>query len=507
MRALIGGLFLLGAVGAATAAGACVGDCNGDGSVTVDELIVGVQIALGRADVQACAAVDADADGAVTIPELVTAVDDALDGCAGPTPTATPSPDCGDGVAAGGEECDDGNRTAGDGCSDACTLEPGGDPCAGVPAATGAALTTELVTDAVNLPVHISAPPLDPRRVFIVEQRGHIRLVKDDVLLDADFLDIEARVRCCGERGLLGLAFHPDYESNGRFFVDYVNKDANTVIARYQVSADPDRADPDSEQVVLTIRQLRFENHKGGQVAFGPDGYLYVGMGDGGGGGDPADSGQDDGSLLGKLLRIDVDVDTPPYYAIPPTNPVAEFGMPLGLVWAKGLRNPWRFSFDRATGDLYIGDVGQNRLEEIDVQPANSGGGENYGWDIFEAEACFEPDPAPTCPARDAFVFPVLSYGRDDGCSVTGGFVYRGCALPDLRGEYFYSDYCTSFLRTFRFDGSAAIQRRDRTAELRPAPPRTIDTIVSFGEDARGELYIADYDGEVYRIAPQLPSP
>jgi glucose/arabinose dehydrogenase len=452
----------------ASPAFACPVDCNDDFRVTVDELVLAVQLALDGGDPARCAAADGNGDGAITIDELVAGVEAALG---------------------------------------MCEIEPG-DPCAGVPSFPGVAPTTVLITDAVDQPVHVTAPRLDARRVFIVEQPGRIRVVEDGVLLETPFLAIGNRVSCCGERGLLSLAFHPDYASNGRFFVNYTDRSGDTVVARYQVGAEPNRADADSEQILLTIAQP-FANHNGGQLAFGPDGYLYVGMGDGGSGGDPRENAQNDASLLGKLLRLDVDVEAPPFYAVPPDNPRAAAGPRLGLIWAKGLRNPWRFSFDRATGDLYIGDVGQNRFEEIDVQPAASRGGENYGWDIFEGNACFEPDPAPTCPDQlpPDFTPPVLAYAQEgNGCSVTGGVVYRGCALPDLHGQYFFSDYCTAFLRSFALVDGVVSGLTDRTDGLAPGGGHSIDSVVSFGEDARGELYIADLGGEIYKVVPASPA-
>lgn len=477
---------------------ACPSDCDGDRRVTVDELVLAVEIALDGTGVERCPAADLDGDRRILIGELIAAVDAALTGC-GP-------PNCGDGRADADEECDDGNRVAGDGCDAGCQLEPGGDPCAGVPAFSGTALDAELVTDAVALPVHVAAPPLDPHRLFIVEQEGRIRLVKHGVLLDTPFLDIDERVSCCGERGLLSVAFHPRYESNGAFFVNYTDNGGATVIARYRVSSDPDRAAPDSARILLTIPQP-FSNHNGGQLAFAPDGTLFVGMGDGGSGGDPLEAGQDDGTLLGKLLRLDVDVDetaaeaSGEWYAVPADNPRAGEGKPLGLIWAKGLRNPWRFSFDRLTGDLYIGDVGQNSREEIDVLPAGHPGGANFGWDIFEGTVCHEPAPFPACPEQtDPFTPPVLDYPRRDGVSVTGGFVYRGCALPELRGHYFFSDYQTAFVRSFALQDGVVTALVDRTADLAPGGGFTIGRITSYGEDARGELYLADHGGEVYRI-------
>ena len=484
---------------------ACPGDCDGDGTVAINELVLAVQVALGSAGVERCTAADLDGDGAIAIQELIAGVNGALGACVAPTPTLTPGPlRCGDGTADADEECDDGNRDAGDGCDAACQLEPGGDPCAGVPSFPGTAPATELVTDAVALPVHVAAPRLDPHRVFVVEQGGRIRVIRDGVLLDAPFLDIHERVSCCGERGLLSVAFHPDYERNGRFFVDYTDGDGDTVVARFAVGDDPDRADPDSERILLTVDQP-YANHNGGQLAFAPDGTLFVGMGDGGSQDDPTGTGQRDDVLLGKLLRLDVDVDDAPWVRVPPDNPRAAEGAPLGFIWAKGLRNPWRFAFDRLTGDLYIADVGQNRREEIDVLPTGSPGGANFGWDIFEGATCHEPPAgSSTCPDQIApFAPPILDYGRRDGCSVTGGHVYRGCALPDLRGQYFFSDYCSAFLRSFTLLDGVVAGLTNRTAALAPPAPFSIDSVTSFGEDARGELYIVDYGGEIYRLVPK----
>jgi glucose/arabinose dehydrogenase len=352
--------------------------------------------------------------------------------------------------------------------------------------------------------VDLQAPRLDPHRLFVVEQEGRIRVIRSGTLLATPFLDIDPLVVCCGERGFLGLAFHPDYEENGLFFVNYTNNAGHTTIARYRVDAgNPDVADPTSAKILLVIGQP-FVNHNAGQLAFGPDGYLYLGMGDGGGGGDPLETAQDDTNLLGKMLRLDVDVDAPPWYAVPPSNPHYDDGSGLlELIWAKGFRNPWRYSFDRDNGDLYVADVGQDAIEEIDFQPAASTGGENYGWDVFEGTACFEPAPAPFCPVPPSgFRFPVHQYSHPAGCSVTGGYVYRGCALPSLRGTYFYSDFCTSFVRTFRVTAGAAGSHANRTSEVESSGV-TLDNVTSFGQDARGELYVVDLDGDVLKIVPQ----
>jgi hypothetical protein len=415
---------------------------------------------------------------------------------------------CGDGTTAGTEACDDGNTTPGDGCAADCTLESAAALCAGIPTVPGTAVASVLVADGLTRPTHVASPPLDVRRLFVVEQDGVIRIVKDGALLPTPFLDIRGAVGCCGERGLLSVAFHPRFAENGWLFVDYTDTAGDTQIVRFAASAgNPDVADP-AGTPILTVQQ-DFANHNGGQLAFGSDGFLYVGMGDGGSGGDPNERAQDPAQLLGKLLRLDVDGGGPGY-AIPPTNPFAGPGDPRDEIWALGLRNPWRFAFDRATGDLYVADVGQNAWEEIDVVPASSTGGENYGWDVFEGDACFEPTPpATSCPAPPAgFTFPVLTYAHGEGCSVTGGFVYRGCRMPDLHGTYFYADYCTNFVRTFAgVAGGSAQNRQDRTAALRP--PGGFGGIASFGEDARGELHVVDQGGagsgtgRIWRIVPR----
>jgi len=418
-----------------------------------------------------------------------------------PAPASCVPSVCGNGTVEGVEECDDGGTASGDGCSDACQLESAAGLCAGVPSTPGTSLATTLVASGLAAPVYVTAPPLDPRRLFVVEQAGRIRVVKDGQLLALPFLDIDAKVSCCGERGLLSIAFHPDYETNRFFFVNYTDNEGATVIARYEADPDePDRAHPGSETILLTIPQP-YANHNGGQLAFGPDGKLYVGMGDGGLGGDPADRAQNPAELLGKMLRLDVDLAGPPWAAA--SNPFNDGGAsdPLDEIWALGLRNPWRFSFDRGTGDLYVADVGQNTWEEVDIAPAASTGGENYGWDVFEGNAhCFEGDPE--CATPGSFVMPVLEYSHAEGCSITGGFVYRGCALPDLRGTYFYGDYCTAFIRTFEWSGGAVTNPEDRTAGLAPGGGLAIDAISSFGEDARGELYVVDIAGEVFKVVP-----
>jgi len=322
-------------------------------------------------------------------------------------------------------------------------------------------------------------------RVFVVEQPGRVRVVKNEALLGTPFLDIQADVRTGGERGLLALAFHPSYETNGFFYVMYTAprlNDANgsvLTLKRFTVSGNPDVANAGSGLVLLTVDHPSQSNHNGGTLAFGPDGYLYWSTGDGGGGGDPFENGQDLTKLLGKVLRLDVDSATP--YAIPPSNPFYVNGTTQPeLIWAYGLRNPWRMSFDRLTGDLYIGDVGQGLWEEIDFQPASSAGGENYGWDQYEGNAVYEGPANPT-----GKVFPVAVYPHGGDCSVNGGHVYRGSDFPSLTGHYFYGDYCTAKLWDLYYD---------------PGVPGWVTSVVqdlpysfnmsSWGEDEAGNLYI-----------------
>ncbi|MFQ5666965.1 MAG: PQQ-dependent sugar dehydrogenase [Candidatus Binatia bacterium] len=406
---------------------------------------------------------------------------------------------CGNGSLEPGEQCDDGNVTNADGCSATCQLEARvcTDLCAGIVPVQGTAIKAELVASGLSQPLFVTAPSRDVSRLFVVEKTGTIRILQWGTLLPRPFLDIRSQVSSGSEQGLLGLAFHPDYASNGRFFVDYTDTSGNTVVAQYRVSADPDVAVPNAS-IILEVQQP-FANHNGGDIAFGPDGFLYVGLGDGGSGGDPHRNAQNRDTFLGKLLRIDVDSAFP--YTSPPTNPFAGSTPGLDAIWAFGLRNPWRFSFDRQNGDLYIADVGQNRFEEIDYQPGSSTGGENYGWNVVEGSGhCFRP---PSGCDQAGLKLPILEYSHSEGCSVTGGYVYRGCKMPDLQGTYFYADFCTGFIRTFVVLRGAATNLQDRTAQLTPAGGPTIGSISSFGEDARGEIYICDLDdGEVFKIVP-----
>ncbi len=419
-----------------------------------------------------------------------------------------PPPVCGNGVAeAPSEECDDGGTSPGDGCDATCQLESVNPAlCAGVATTTGTTLAMTLVADDLEAPVHVAAPRLDTNRIFIVEQPGRIRVVRNGVLAVAPYLAIGGLVAygAGGEEGLLSVAFDPDFETNGFFYVYYVNNASNLVIARYTATGDPsssDHADETSAVIVTTVPHPGEANHNGGNLQIGPDGFLYAATGDGGGGCDSGDNAQDDSDALGKLLRLDRNGTFP-------LNPVS-------AIWQKGLRNPFRFSFDRGTGDLYIGDVGQNAYEEVDVDPAPVSSGVNWGWDFYEANHCSSEDPmiggsgcASACPGPAGLEFPVLEYNHAAGCSISGGYVYRGCALADLDGTYFYSDFCTNFVRTFQgVLGGVAQNTADRTADV--DPDGDLNGVSSFGEDARGELYIVSHGffspgaGAVYRIDPE----
>ncbi len=330
-------------------------------------------------------------------------------------------------------------------------------------------------------------------RLFVVLQPGRIVVFENDPGVESarTFLDIRERVNDSGnEEGLLGLAFDPAFADNGHFYVNYTaSSPQRAVVSRFSVSAgDPSTADPDSELVFLEVAQP-YRNHNGGHVAFGPDGMLYVGLGDGGSGGDPRGNGQDTSTLLGAILRIDVSaLDETGRYAVPPDNPFAGGdGTARGEIWAYGLRNPWRFSFDRETGDLWAADVGQNRYEEVDIiRP-----GRNYGWNVMEGSKCFRPT---NCDTR-GLEMPVAEYGREGGCSVTGGYVYRGRRLPTLYGAYLYADFCSGKVWALRHDGAEV------TEQMLIAD--TGLSISSFGEDPSGEVYVLTFEGAIHRFAPR----
>ncbi|MGH9399471.1 MAG: PQQ-dependent sugar dehydrogenase, partial [Thermoanaerobaculia bacterium] len=336
-------------------------------------------------------------------------------------------------------------------------------------------------------------------RLFLTTQAGQIRIYSGGVLLPSPFLDVGGNITSGGERGLLSVAFHPQYASNGFLFIYYTNTAGNIEIARVERStSNPDFANPATRVVLLTIPHPTNTNHNGGQLQFGPDGFLYIGTGDGGSGNDPPCNAQNDDQPLGKMLRIDVNqnVSTAPFYGIPPSNPQALAAYPRYLAWAKGLRNPWRFSFDRLTGDLWIGDVGQNAWEEIDFQPASSTGGENYGWKIMEGNHCggggsVNCPASPTPPPCNSplFTYPVFEYDHGAGrCSVTGGYVYRGSQDASLYGLYLYGDYCSGQIWA--------------SGQLLST---TVSSLQTFGQDAAGELYIGTGTGRLYLITHPGP--
>ncbi len=377
-------------------------------------------------------------------------------------------------------------------------------------------ITITPVVSGLEAPVQLTHAGDGSGRAFIVEQAGRIRVWQGGNLLPAPLLDITDRVSFNGEQGLLGLAFPSGFAQRRYFYVYYTRKDGNNQVSRFHLSAnDPGTANPNREDPILLLEHPTFGNHNGGQIAFGPDGYLYIGTGDGGGGGDPFGNAQNPASLLGKILRIDVGdrwpaappanqtfrvylpaafgAQTGPAYAIPADNPFRSQAAYRPEIWAVGLRNPWRFSFDRATGDLYIADVGQDQVEEINFQAAGFAGGANYGWNTLEGDQCYSP--ASNCTPPPGYVAPATVYthgaGDANGCSVTGGFVYRGSAALALQGIYFFADYCKGKIWQMRPAGSGW---ETNLTSLSAANP------TSFGEDQAGEVYILSGDGAVYRI-------
>jgi glucose/arabinose dehydrogenase len=358
-------------------------------------------------------------------------------------------------------------------------------------------LATELVVSGFSDPLWVGSPRNDFERLFVVEQNtGLILIVKDGHILATPFLDVGALAGQSSEQGLLGMAFHPDYMSNGRFFIDYTDNNGDTRVVEYAVSGNPDVANPTPVQPIFSQSQP-FPNHNGGNLVFGPDGKLYIGLGDGGSSDDPGNRAQDGTTDLGKMVRLDIDIPSP---FIPSDNPFLHDPNVNDEIWAIGLRNPWRYSFDRLTGDLYIGDVGQNAWEEIDYQPGSSNGGENYGWRCMEAKHCTGHSG---CTCNDAAItLPIHEYARAAGnCANIGGFVYRGNAIQWFQGSYIFGDYCSSRIWSFRYVNGQVTEFVERTDELEPAGNPTINNITSFGEDAAGELYLVDpIGGDLFKI-------
>jgi glucose/arabinose dehydrogenase len=364
-------------------------------------------------------------------------------------------------------------------CKGGDAVDPGG------PIPPGLALSLEpFVTSGLTVPVFLTQP-LDDGRIFVVEQPGRIRVVRNGALQTTPFLDISSRVVYGGERGLLSVAFDPQYATNHFLYVFFTAQPNGDIrIERFTVT-NADVADATTSKLILSVSHSQQNNHNGGLLTFGPDGMLYAGLGDGGGGGDPFLNGQNFHALLASLLRLDVDRGDP--YAVPASNPFASGTAGAPEIWAKGLRNPWRYAFDPPTGLLYIADVGQGAREEVDVQPANAGG-LNYGWNIMEGLSCYN---ATSC-TRTGLTLPVLDYPHTNGaCSITGGYVYRGSAIPGIVGHYFYSDYCAGFLRSFRYSNGAAVDEKDWGL--------TMTSVTSFGVDAAGELYIVTGSG-IFKI-------
>jgi len=339
-------------------------------------------------------------------------------------------------------------------------------------------------------PVYLTAAPGDTQRLFVVEQDGRVMVLHHDSIQTRPFLDLSGQITAGGERGLLSIAFDPQYATTGRAFVYFTDPGGDIRIVRYTVSSDPDSLEEATADTILKVAHPGQSNHNGGQLQFGPDGKLWTGLGDGGGGGDPGNNAQNKHALLGKLLRLDVSGASG--YTIPADNPFATDTSGAPEVWAYGLRNPWRFSFDRQNGDLYIGDVGENLWEEVDLAPASvqRGPGANYGWNIMEGNHCYPSDPCTVVG-----ILPIAEYIHAfNACAITGGYVYRGSAIPAIQGYYFYSDYCNAYFNGLKWPNLTPL---DFTSLISPG-----SGITSFGQDAKGELYIMRLGGEVYRIVP-----
>jgi glucose/arabinose dehydrogenase len=353
-------------------------------------------------------------------------------------------------------------------------------------------VTNQLIPFASGLTSPVGIVNAGDSRLFVVNQRGSIHIINSDGTINPQpFLDIHDRIVYAGERGLLGVAFHPQYKTNGFFYVNYIGTGDSTHISRFKVDvSNADVADSSSELKLMTISQP-FTNHKGGELCFGPDGYLYIGLGDGGSSGDPGKRAQNPMDYHGKMLRIDVDHGNP--YSVPASNPFYGSTTTLNEIWALGLRNPWRYSFDRLTGDLWIADVGQSAFEEIDVQPANSKGGENYGWNCYEGN---QPYNNTGCVSVDQMTFPAYVYNHNPECSITGGYVFRGSTTSSFYGHYFFADYCSDRIWTLHKSGDQWIRQ-----DFGQFSGNGFST---FGEDASGQIYIAGVkSGKIYRINDQ----
>ena len=383
--------------------------------------------------------------------------------------------------------------------------------CGGQSAEAQTTLQTELVAQGFLRPVTAKSIPGDDR-IFVVEQNsGLVRIIQNGFVLGTPFLDIDFKTDDNGnEEGLLGIAFHPDFANNGFFYVNYTaNGPSRSVVERYTVSAtDPNVADLGSATTIISYSRP-FSNHNGGDLHFGLDGYLYIPTGDGGGAGDTACNAQNPASFLGKILRLDVDSASP--YAIPPTNPTVYTGAASEL-WAIGLRNPWRTAFDRLTGEFYIGDVGQNAFEEVDIIPATDGG-HNLGWKMMEGNSCFGTGNCGAVPAcNDASLLdPIFVYGHSSpfggSCSITGGEVYRGQMIPEMFGTYFFADYCSNVILSFKLVGGVMTEQTNRTVELAPSAGGSINQITSFGVDGDGEILIVEQGGQIWRITAASQPP
>tara|TARA_Y100000588_G_scaffold393231_2_gene508219 strand:+ start:12420 stop:13613 length:1194 start_codon:yes stop_codon:yes gene_type:complete len=378
--------------------------------------------------------------------------------------------------------------------------------------ADGPVLSSQIVARGLDSPVYLTAPEGERDTLYVLEQGGRVKKIGSGKLIKKPFIDISDRVHNPvfpgDERGLLGMAFHPNFYNNGFLFLNYVSKNQHTIISRFSVRG-PNPL-KDSEFVLIDLVQP-YMNHNGGQLAFGPDGYLYIGVGDGGSAGDPENNGQNKNSLFGTVLRIDVDSGDP--YKIPKSNPFVNIKNSLGEIWLIGLRNPWRFSFDFLTNEIYIGDVGQSRWEEIHVLSMDDGGS-NLGWSVLEGSSCYSPEK--DCDTS-GLVLPVFEYPNDanymktligfsqnkpevQGCSVTGGYVYRGETIPKFQGHYIFADYCTGKFWSFVYKNGVVTKLTNRTNELRKGTGKKQLYVSSFGQDGLGELYFLDYDGDVYKI-------